>query len=743
MKSPVREGGFSRGAEPPILVMDKIEEIVTDGTAMTQKIAFPRMAILVGSFLAGGILYWFSLSPMGLLLPIVAVAHRCDRIVLFTVFGVLVLALASTVTVALAGSDEMRPFYVSWATFFAVALGCVVVVGSNSPAKSFPITGIEPDIGGRHPPALSAEFLRLVHPDDRDLASHASSRAFWSGFPQVVRYRRLEPDGRYTWTEFRAEPGYPIADDTPAKISAQDLPWSITNAVGETAEAARTALVLETIFGTGWAMDTTGRFTYATPNAQTTIGQTLEEMNKQLTDLDFLDGGDLGWKHIFHPDEYERVAASLRHSLRAGEHWNNEYRLRRVSTGEFGWHRVAMRPTRDRDGRITGWYGMSIDITVYKQTEAALRAREQELSQLVNMVPVHIMRLSGSGKPTFLSKATLDYFALDDQYAEHSEATLETMQSAVHPDDALRVMSALRQGLERGDRIAVRYRVRGADGIFRWMDSRAEPIRDASGTIVEWYAVSLDVNDQVLAQEELRLAHEDLAKATQAANLAELSASIAHEVAQPLAALLSSSEACQQWLSQDPPNVDRAHQALQRIIRSGNAATAIVGRIRALFAQSADAREPSDISRIVGEARDLLSEELLRRGIILKIEIDRAIPALRLDRVQIQQAIINLMRNGIEAIGPNSDVRTLRIRIKRVGDAIQTAISDTGPGVESPSKIFEPFYTTKGHGMGMGLAICRSIITSHGGRLWVENNEPHGAVFVFTLPVLEEATEPA
>ncbi len=684
--------------------MDKIAEIMTDGEAMTQKIAFPRMAILVASFFAGGFLYWLNSSPMGLLLPIVALAHHFDRKVLFTACGVLALALACTVAVALANPGEMRTFLASWSTFFAVALGSVLVLCFNRPAQSSPpITGISPDIGGRHPRVLTEEFLSLVHPDDRDLASHASSRAFWSGFPQIVRYRRLQPDGSYSWTELRAEPGYAIAEDTPAKISAQDLPWTITNAVGETAEAARTALVLETLFGTGWAMDTTGRFTYATPNAQTTIGQTLEEMNKQLTDLDFLDGGDLGWKHIFHPDEYERVAASLRQSLRVGDHWNNEYRLRRVSTGEFGWHRVAMRPTRDRNGRITGWYGMSIDVTVYKQTEAALRVREQELSQLVNMVPVHIMRLSGEGRPTFLSQATLDYFALDDQYLENFDATLAAMRSAIHPDDTVRLTSALRQGAERGSRIAVRYRVRGADGTYRWMDSRAEPIRDASGVIVEWYAVSLDVNDQVLAQEELRLAHEDLTKATRAANLAELSASIAHEVAQPLAALLSSSEACQQWLSLDPPNLDRAKQALQRIIRSGNAATTIISRVRALFAQSTDAREPSDISRIVNEARDLLTEEFLRQGVRLEIEIDRALPALQLDRIQIQQAFINLMRNGIEAIGPESDIRTLGIRINRVGDAVQTAISDSVQAWRSPRKYSNPFTRRRDTAWGWGL----------------------------------------
>ncbi|WP_245510866.1 PAS domain-containing protein [Rhizobium leguminosarum] len=714
---------------------------MTNDEAMTKNIAFPRMAILVAFSVAGGLLFWLTSSPIGLLLPIVVLAHRFNRNVVFITCSILSIALLLALAAALVNPIGIRPILVSWGTFLVVALGCVFVLGFNRPRHAaFPIAGGSPSVGEQHPPGPTEQFLSLVHPDDRDVASQASSRAFWSGFPQIVRYRRLQPDGSYAWYELRADPGYAIADDTPAKISAQHLPWSITSAIGETAEAARTALVLETIFGTGWAMDTTGRFTYATPNAQTTIGQTLQEMNEQLTDQDFLDGGDLGWKYIFHPDEYERVAASLRHSLQTGDHWNNEYRLRRVSTGEYGWHRVAMRPTRDREGRITGWYGMSIDITVYKQTEAALRVREQELSQLVNMVPVHIMRLSDERKPTFLSKATLDYFALDDQYTEHSEATLAAMRSAIHPDDAVRLTSALRQGAERGDRIAIRYRVRGADGVFRWMDSRAEPIRDASGIIVEWYAVSLDVNDQVLAQEELRLAHEDLAKATQAANLAELSASIAHEVAQPLAALLSSSDACKQWLSLDPPNLDRAQQALQRIIRSGNAATDIVSRIRALFAQSTDTREPSDIRRIVSEASDLTAEERLRHGVTLDVEIDRDLPTLQLDRVQIQQAIINLMKNGIEAIDPKSNTRSLGIRINRVDDKVQVAISDSGSGVEVPSKIFEPFYTTKGQGMGMGLAICRSIITSHGGRLWVERNEPRGAKFIFTLPIAELQT---
>ncbi|MDL2403438.1 PAS domain-containing sensor histidine kinase [Rhizobium mayense] len=621
--------------------------------------------------------------------------------------------------------------------FFAVALGVGAIVqtrgsASTPPRKSEPSEDIHAD---NEADTSVAQLFRSVHAEDRDLAHHAASRAFWSGFPQVIKYRQIQPDGSYVWTEYRAEPGYSVAVETPAKVSAQHLPWTVAESLGETVEAQRIALVLETIFGTGWSMDTAGRFTYTTPNAQTTIGQTLEQMNEPLTEASFLDGGDLGWKRIFHPAEYERVAASLRYCLRTGENWNNEYRLIRASTGEYGWHRVAMRPTRDSRGRVTGWYGLSIDITVYKQTEAALRIRERELSQLVDMVPVHIMRVTGEGKPTFFSKGTLDFFALSDQYIENPETTLAIMRDAVHPDDAARLSTMLRQALNSGERLAIRYRVRRADGIYRWMDSRAEPIRDDSGAIVQWYAISLDVDDQVLAHDELCLALENLARASQAASLSELSASIAHEVAQPLAALLSSSEACQRWLTLDPPNVDRAQQALERIIRSGNAATDIIRRIRALFARSAGVREPTDLGRVVAEVRDLLAEELLRHGVKLEVEVADCLPALALDRVQLQQVLINLLRNGAEAMGANTHKRILRIAVEQAGDVVEVGVSDTGPGVEDPTKIFEPFFTTKGQGMGMGLAICRSIVEFHGGRLWAENGKPRGARFVFTLPI--------
>jgi C4-dicarboxylate-specific signal transduction histidine kinase len=253
---------------------------------------------------------------------------------------------------------------------------------------------------------------------------------------------------------------------------------------------------------------------------------------------------------------------------------------------------------------------------------------------------------------------------------------------------------------------------------------------------VQWYAVSLDIEDEKLAQEALRQASVKLAQAAQAASLAELSASIAHEVNQPLAAIVANSHACQRWLSAEPPNLERAKITVERVIRDANSAADVVGRIRALFKQSS---EPSSskaaLSSVITEVRGLMAEEASRRRVRMEIDVDGDLPLAAFDRVQVQQVLINLIRNGMEAMESAIGDRVLAMRAYRIGDLIQTEISDRGQGVKFPDKIFEPFFTTKESGMGMGLAICRSIIESHGGRLWAEKNEPHGATFVFTLPI--------
>jgi C4-dicarboxylate-specific signal transduction histidine kinase len=283
----------------------------------------------------------------------------------------------------------------------------------------------------------------------------------------------------------------------------------------------------------------------------------------------------------------------------------------------------------------------------------------------------------------------------------------------------------------------MKYRLRRADGVYRWMSGRAEPMRDETGRIVQWFGLCHDIDDQVHAEEALRRASDRLARATQAASLAELSASIAHEVNQPLAAIVANSHACHRWLSAEPPNLERAKITAERITRDANAAADVVSRIRALFRRTPHARSPEDVNRLIDEVCRLLAGEIAVKGIRIKTALEPDLPPVALDRVQVQQVLVNLIRNGIEAMDAVADGgRALQIRSRRDGsDAIRIEVRDAGTGFKDPERVFEPFFTTKQDGMGMGLPICRSIIESHGGRLWTADNEPRGATVAFTLPL--------
>jgi PAS domain S-box-containing protein len=443
---------------------------------------------------------------------------------------------------------------------------------------------------------------------------------------------------------------------------------------------------------------------------------------------------------VAHPDDAARLGEALNHSFVTGESFSLNYRLRRAD-GVYRWMSGRGEPLRDESGRILQWYGLCHDIDDQLRAEEALRESERHLRQMIDTLPTQVWAATAEGEPSYLNRRLAEYVGLTSGDLDVPDASRlqVAIQSSVHPDDAPAVGRALAHAFATGEAFAMKYRQRRADGVYGWINGRAEPLRSASGQILEWYGVSFDIDDEVRTQEELRRTQERLAVSSQAATLAELSASIAHEVNQPLAAIIANSHACHRWLSNEPPRIERAKIIAQRIIRDANSAADIVSRVRALFKQSAKLKNSTMLGSVIAEARSMVSEEAARRGVRVEINVESELPPITFDLVQIQQVLINLIRNGIEAMDTAGDAKALGVRVRRLGDVVQAEISDRGPGVEFPDRIFEPFFTTKEQGMGMGLAICRSIIESHGGRLWVEKNEPHGATFVFTLPVEAKA----
>ncbi|MDI7861601.1 PAS domain-containing protein [Rhizobiaceae bacterium n13] len=576
---------------------------------------------------------------------------------------------------------------------------------------------------------LPAIVEAIAHPDDVDGLKEALNRCLVTGEHFSMKYRMRYADGVYRWVDGRAEPlrdqsgritqWYGLSHDIDDQVRAQE-------ALRERERELRQ--LIDTVPVQIWCVTPEGEPAYINKTMMDYIGL-------KLADFDAEDGlrGAIGT--IVHPDDRTALFHALSHSFHTGEAFELKFRNRRWD-GAYRWTEGHAEPLLDDNGSIIRWYGANIDIDDQVQAEEALRRSERQLQQIIDAVPVHIWSWTPQGEMSYVSRRYLNYLGLTDA---NLEDFARVAQDLVHPEDASEVQRRATECLKTGEAFVMQYRRREKDGTYRWMEGRCEPLRDQDGTIVQWYGVSLDIDDQMRSREELRFAQENLARASQAASLAELSASIAHEVGQPLAALVSSSDVCQRWLSMEPPNVDRAKIAMERIRVSAHAASDVVSRVRALFTQSVEARSPAAIDSVIGEARDLLADEATRRRVQVLVEVEGGLPAVEIDRIQIQQVLINLIRNGMEAMDALTVDKVLRVQVRAVGDVIRIEINDRGPGIEFPERIFEPFFTTKGQGMGMGLAICRSIVEAHGGKLWVEKNEPHGATFVFTLPLEVQA----
>jgi PAS domain S-box-containing protein len=334
----------------------------------------------------------------------------------------------------------------------------------------------------------------------------------------------------------------------------------------------------------------------------------------------------------------------------------------------------------------------------------------------------------------FWSREHFRIFGLDP---DNNKVTCHVFFRMIHADDRVAVEEALQAAVRSGCDFDGEFHIVRPDGQIRCVHSHAYPVFRESGELVEYVGTVADITEQRQGEESLGSMQAELARASRALSLGQLMATIAHEVNQPLAALVANAGAALRWLAGDPPRIDKACQALTRIARDANRASGVIARIRALVGRTDVQRVPLDVNSIVQEVIVLVGMELRRHNITVRAQLDENLQRVRCDRVQMQQVLLNLIVNAIEAMAAVVTGPKL-LAVVTVADVtgVIVSVKDSGTGLDELvlERVFEPFYTTKPSGMGIGLAVSRAIVEAHGGRIWVVPNEASGTTFQFRLP---------
>jgi PAS domain S-box-containing protein len=590
------------------------------------------------------------------------------------------------------------------------------------------IYGFDPKQG------LSAWKDRLprMHPEDRAKVAEAKDRAIREKSDYEVDHRILLPDGpvKYTHTV-----GHPVLNSSGDVVQFVCTMMDITERklAEETIRESEAYLAeAQRLSHTGsWArVSATGEMRYWSEECYRVLGfDPRDGLPRFETFLQRL-----------HPDDQAKIREISEAAGRAKFDYQTDYRIVHPG-GEIRDIHVVAHPVFNPCGDLVEYVGTVMDVTERRQSEEKLRQSEAYLAEAQKLTH------TGSWAWDVAERRALhiseEWYCIYGFDREEGMLTWEKREERIYPDDRTGQRQAIERAINEKSDYDIEYRILLPGGSVRHLHSVGHPVLDASGNLVQFVGSSTDITERRQAEEALRQARADLARISRITTMGELTASLAHEVNQPIAAAVTDANTCLRWLNRDQPDLEEAREAASRMAKDATRAADIVRRVRLLFKKGSPPRELVDINEVVREMVILLRNEATPYSVSIQTELAE-LPQVIADRVQLQQVLMNLMINAIDAMKDVDGPRELIIRSQRAEDGqVMVSTSDTGVGLppQQADQIFNAFFTTKPHGTGMGLRISRSIVESHGGRLWAGENPPRGASFHLTLPTKVEAQE--
>jgi PAS domain S-box-containing protein len=569
------------------------------------------------------------------------------------------------------------------------------------------------------------EFYQRIHPDDRGPTVGDLERAIVEKSDAEAHFRVVRPDGT---TRYMYGIGRPLV--RPSGETGEYVGTLMD--VSERKLAEEALRQSESYLAEAQRLSHTGSGAWRVPEGDALY---LSEEWFRIYGFDPKQGLS-AWNDRLprmHPEDQAKVAEAKDRAIREKSDYGVDHRIV-LPDGTVKYTHTVGHPVLNASGEVVQFVCTMMDVTERKRAEEKLRQSEAYLAEAQKLTH------TGSWVWDVVKRCALhiseEWYCIYGFDPGEGMLTWEKREDRIHPDDRVGQLQAIERAIKEKSDYDIEYRILLPNGAVRHLHSVGHPVMDASGNLVQFAGSSTDITERRQAEEALRQARSDLARISRITTMGELTASLAHEVNQPIAAAVTDADTCLRWLSRDQPDLDEAREAASRMMKDATRAADIIRRIRLLFKKGSPQREFVDINEVVREMVVLLQSEATPFSVSIQTELGE-IPQVMADRVQLQQVLMNLVINAIDAMKDVNGPRELIIRSQQAEDGqVMVSTCDTGMGLppQQADRIFDAFFTTKPHGTGMGLSISRSIVESHGGRLWAAHNSGRGASFYFTLP---------